>query len=403
MKKLILFLCLFLISIYILPYQKDTNDQDNFIPVPVRVFEGNQFIDDLGISDFEIYEDGIRQKIGTLYLTKNTSITRKEGSVEINPDISRTFYLLFQLIEYNPKISDAIEYFFSNIITPNDSLEIMTPMKNYTLSNQALQSMSMENLAEEMIKIVRKDTQTGSSQYKSLMRDLRRIVSSISGSSSRSGFEFEETSSLDSFGIELLLPRYRETLNQIEQLRLANQSNFIKFASQVKNKKGQKFVYLFYEREFRPELQPAVMQQLTSILQDSPHILGNLQDLMAVYSREPKLDTEKIIHSYADAGIYFNFLFIEKKPDYITGIQMHEQSEDVFETFSKTARATGGEALSTQNPFISFKNSTERAKNYYLLYYIPQNSKDDEIFKSIEIKIKNKDYKLSYRTGYISN
>ncbi len=403
MKKSSLILCLLLISSFVFPQAENLSVKEKSIPVPVRVLDQNQFVDDLTTEDFEIYEEGVKQKIEALYLTKNDKIIRKLESFEFNPNVSRTFYLLFQLTEYNPKIAEAIEYFFSDMITENDSLEIMTPMKNYTLSNQALQSMSREKLAEQMIDIVRKDTQTGSSQYKSLIRDLRRIVSSISGSSSRSGFDFSEDSSIDSFGIEFLLPRYRETLGQLEQLRLANQTNFLNFAHQLKNQPGQKFVYFIYEREFRPEIHPTIIQQLTSMLQDSPHVLGNLQDLMAVYSREPKLDTEKILHAYTDAGIYFNFLFIDKNPDHYSGIQMHEQSEDIFETFSDIAKATGGDVYSTQNPYLSFKKCVEKDKNYYLLFYIPKKSSDDKIFKSIQVKTKNKDYKLFYRTGYISN
>ncbi|MBD3414502.1 MAG: VWA domain-containing protein [Candidatus Aminicenantes bacterium] len=402
MKKLFLILCLLLISALIFTQAKIAMAQEKSIAVPVRVFEENEFVDNLNIQDFEIYQDGVKQQIKALYLAQKDRIVREEGSLEIDPDVSRTFYLLFQLTEYNPKIADSIEYFFSDVITENDSLEIMTPMKNYTLTNQALQSMPREKLAEEMIKIVRKDTQTGSSQYKSLMRDLRRIVSSLSGSSSRSGFEFEEDSSIDSFGIEFLLPRYRETLSQIEQLRLVNQTNFLEFARQLKNKTGQKFVYFIYEREFRPEIQPRIIQELTSMLQDKPHILGNLQDLMAVYSREPKLDTQKIMRAYSDAGIYFNFLFIDKKPSHYSGIQMHEQSEDVFNSFSKTAKATGGDVYTTQNPLVSFKNCTQKNKNYYLLYYTPEKASEGDKFNTIEVKTKNKKYKLSYRSGYIT-
>jgi len=402
MKRLILILCIFLISTYILPAQKSLEAQEKSIAVPVRVFDGDEFLADLKIDDFEIYEDGTKQKIKALYLTEKDQITRKEGLTEMNPDVSRTYYLLFQFTEYNPKIADAIKYFFSDVISQGDSLELMTPMKKYSLSNQALQSMSREELSEEMIKIVRKDTQTGSSQYKNLLRDLRRIVSSISGTSSRTGFEFDQDSSVDAFGIEFLLPRYRETLNEIEQLRIVNQSKYLDFANQLRNIKGQKFMYLFYEREFRPEIHPNVIQQLISNLQDQPHVLGNLQDLMAVYSRESKLDTKTIKRLYTDAGIYFNFIFMDKKPDIYSGIQMHEQSEDVYETFSETAKATGGAVYSTQNPFLSFKESSDQAKQYYLLYYTPEKARNQGEFRNIEVKVKNKDCKLSYRTGYFS-
>jgi hypothetical protein len=123
---------------------------------------------------------------------------------------------------------------------------------------------------------------------------------------------------------------------------------------------------------------------------------------MSLYSRDPKLDTKTIKHLYTDAGIYFNFIFMDKKPDIYSGIQMHEQSEDVFETFSETAKATGGAVYSTQNPFLSFKECANQAKQYYLLYYTPEKAQSQGEFKNIEVKVKNRDCKLSYRTGYFS-
>lgn len=38
------------------------------IEVPVRVFKGDQFVDFLTIKDFEVFEDGIPQKIEAVYL-----------------------------------------------------------------------------------------------------------------------------------------------------------------------------------------------------------------------------------------------------------------------------------------------------------------------------------------------
>jgi len=93
---------------------------------------------------------------------------------------------------------------------------------------------------------------------------------------------------------------------------------------------------------------------------------------------------------------------MDKKPDIYSGIQMHEQSEDIFETFSETAKATGGAVYSTQNPFLSFKESTDQAKQYYILYYTPEKAQNQGEFTNIEVKVKSKDCKLAYRTGYFS-
>ena len=77
------------------------------IEVPVRVFDGDIFIDNLVLSDFEIYEEGVLQQAEAVYLIKRTNITREEiiepkkKETEVyNPETSRYFILCFILTEY---------------------------------------------------------------------------------------------------------------------------------------------------------------------------------------------------------------------------------------------------------------------------------------------------------------
>ena len=52
------------------------------IEVPVRVFKGKDFVADLEIEDFEIYEEGVLQDIEALYLIHKTDITREATSIK---------------------------------------------------------------------------------------------------------------------------------------------------------------------------------------------------------------------------------------------------------------------------------------------------------------------------------
>ena len=47
------------------------------IEVPVRVYKGNNFVDNLTIDDFEVFEEGIPQKIEAVYLIKEEAIKRE--------------------------------------------------------------------------------------------------------------------------------------------------------------------------------------------------------------------------------------------------------------------------------------------------------------------------------------
>lgn len=369
--------------------------------VPVRVFDGSNFVDNLTIEDFELYENGKLQKIEALYLTKKTQIERREETRDFMPYTQRRFYFLFQLSHYNPKLSEAINYFFTHVLIPGDTLEVMTLAKSYTLSPKALESIPKEKLAKDLVNIVQKDTKIGASEYRNLINDLKRIVRGISGQTSTTGVESDAAS--QSFSLPYLLPRYRDTLNKMESLRIVDEKKFLAFAAKLRRIEGQKNVFFFYQREFRPEIQPKVMNLLMSQYQDQPNIQGDLQDLMQHYHRHLMPNVDRIKQAFSDSSIFLNFIFMHKEPENVSGIQMVEQSEDIFEIFSQIAEATGGVVDSSQNPAAAFKNGIEIAENCYLLYYYPANYKRDRKYRNIEVKIKNKDYRIVHRQGYFAD
>jgi len=44
------------------------------IEVPVRVYDGNRFVDSLTIDDFEVYENDVLQKVEAVYLVRKTDV-----------------------------------------------------------------------------------------------------------------------------------------------------------------------------------------------------------------------------------------------------------------------------------------------------------------------------------------
>ena len=400
MKKSIFLLILLLMTLGLSSQQQYEVSVINVI-VPVRVFDGGNFVDNLTIEDFELYEDGKLQKIEALYLTKKTQIERREETRDFMPYTQRRFYFLFQLTDYNPKISEAMNHFFTHVFVPGDTLEVMSPMKNYTLSPKALKSKPKEEIAKDLINILVRDTKIGSSEYRSLINELKSLVRGISGQTGIGRAQTGEESS--SLGITYLLPRYREALDKLETLRIVDEKKFLAFAAKLRRMEGQKNVFFFYQREFRPEIQPRVMNLLMSQYQDQPNIQGDLQDLMQFYHRHLKPNVDRIKQAFADSSIFFNFIFMHRDPENVSGIQMVEQSEDIFEIFSQIAEATGGVVDSSQNPAAAFKNGIEIAENCYLLYYHPANYKRDRKYRNIEVKIKNKGYRIVHRQGYFAD
>lgn len=404
MKKIILLVILLSITLSLSSQQQQYEVTVINISVPVRVFEGKNFVNNLMIEDFELYEDGKLQKILALYLAKKTQIERREESENFVPPVSRRFYFLFRQTEHNPKLAEAMDYFFSNVLVQGDTLEIMTPVKNYTLSPEALKSKSAEFMAKELNTLIRKDTLIGSGQYRTLIKELKGIarrISSIVGGISGISSDYEPDQVASELG-QYFLPRYRQALEQLDKLRVMDEKQFFRFAAQLKRSEGQKNVFFFYQREFRPDLHPRVVDQLMSEFQDQPNIRGSLQDLMLFYSRTPEMNIEGLKKAFADSSVLFNFIYMHQEPQNTRGIRMTEQSEDVFSTFTQIAEATGGITDSSQNPAAAFKAASEIAESYYLLYYSPENYRKDGKYRNIEVKVKNKDCKITHRQGYFA-
>jgi len=324
MRKLIGILCVFSAAAF-LPGQQQFDITVRNVSVPVRVFEGSRFVDDLTLEDFEILEDGKPQKALALYLTRKAEIERMEGR-DFMPFSGRFFYFIFQLYENHPRILEALNYFFANIYVPEDQLVVMTPLKVYELNQDLVASSPRETVVEYIQNTIRKDTLTAGQQYNSLMKDLIRNAQGISRGDVVSS-----------------LPQYRQNLMKLEQVTAQDEKRLVGFASQLKRLDGQKNVFYFYQSEYRPKLRPLTLSSLLEQNQAVPNVYGELQELFTFYTKESNLDVDRITQIFADSSILFNFIYINRRPEGGGGnVQMEEQSEDVYEAFSRIAASTGG-------------------------------------------------------------
>jgi VWFA-related protein len=372
------------------------------VTVAVRVFNGSDFVPGLNLQDFELLENGVPQKLENLFQVDKSSVVRKDGPAEVLPDTTRKFYMLFQLFEYHPKLSEAIHRLFNEVLLPGDNLYIQTPMRNYTLSSISFAQKPRDVLAKEMDEIVRRDITQGGLLYKSIIKELRRFVAAIGGGNTMGGNPEDSGDFSSEFGLEFNLTQYRESLSKMEALRTIDPNKILAFASVLKSQPGQKFVFYIYQREFRPEINSMTVTQLIDANQENQNVLSQLHDLFQVYHLNVSLDPTKIANAYADSGADFNFLFMNKTPETIPGVVMREQSEDMFKLYTRVAEATGGTSDSSQNPAAAVKASAKASEMYYLLTYTPSPAVKDGSFKTISVKVKDKGYRVVSRAGYIN-
>lgn len=343
------------------------------IEVPVRVFKGDEFMDHLTMEDFEIYEDGVLQRIDAVYLVSKTEVQRTEKAEEIEkipvPKLSRCFVLIFEVINWLPRINDLIDYFFKEVYQLGDELLIATPVKSYELSGKALNIMPEDQIGVHLKKLLREDIIKGNREYQSLLRDI---------------ISFNDIESFNKRALMEDLYRRLRDYKYFDEQKLQN------FSTAIKQKEGQKHIFLFYQKE--EILTPIGMDELRKMKSFS-------------------FDTHKIKQIFADSEITTHFIFLSKEAveklgvEWMRGIQtpMADVSMEVFSAFHEIAKTTGGETFVSANASLAFKQASAASENYYLLYYTPKDYKADNRFHKIEVEIKGGGFRITHRAGYIAD
>ena len=130
--------------------QEGKRPSPSAVEVRVHVSSQGRFVDDLTLSDFSILEDGKTRPLGSLALVKDGRVERQEGPVIIPARRTRSYTLLFQMVDWDPNLAGAIDHLFGSIIKPGDSLALITPFKPYHLQSGALAERSKEELSKSM-------------------------------------------------------------------------------------------------------------------------------------------------------------------------------------------------------------------------------------------------------------
>ena len=294
-------------------------------------------------------------------------------------------------------------------MVPSDNLVVVTPMNTYKLRKRVLEFQSKKELSQQLKELLRKDALIGNAEYRGAVQELVGLARSLSA-----GFPVgsgNETARLDEYTLpgygrmpfEKQLMKYQSTLERIRKLRRVDQQKLLDFAKVLKNETGQKYVFMIYQREYIPQIEPNILNKYLAYYQDKPHILQGLYDMTETSRRDISFDVDLVKQVYADSSISIHFLFLTPAIEHVQGVYFQERSEDIFSAFREMADATGGFVDSSANPASSFKRAVDASENYYLLYYSPQKYAKDGRFKEIKISVKDRNYKVVHRMGYFSN
>ncbi len=384
MKRPILLIGVFLFGLTLLAQEISHETIVVNIEVPVRVFKGSKFIDNLTIDDFEVYEDGKLQKIEAVYLIKKANIEREDVKIDrekakkiFSPQISRQFVLIFEIRDYFPKVEEAIWYFFEKVIIPGDKLIMATPTRTYNFKEDSWEVVSKTEIASQLIAKLKRDTfirpldWTDLSDY---MEDAQGIV----------------TGTQEAY----MSQRY------LDEKRLTTVAEYLKQLP------GQKNVFLFLQQELISFPMPSPVSVVSNIWAGLDYL--NFMSMVASYN---SISPKRIKKAFSDSSILFHFLYLKDESYFkdigfepsVSLLDMFDTTTGMFSTFKELSQVTGGMTQATTNAAASFKHAVDASENYYLLYYSPQDYKSSGEFKKIKVKVKGQDYRIRHRSGYFAN
>jgi len=378
MKKTTFFLMVFILILVIHAQELQHDAIAINIEVPVRVYKGATFIENLLIDDFEVYENGVIQKVEAVYLIKKTDIEREETEIQkeearrkFAPELYRQFVLVFELKKILPEVEAAIKYFIDNVIMPGDKLTVVTPIKTYNFKENSWLVVPRVEMANQLIKILRRDVYT---KYEGWGNPADYLIGVGTGDMER----------------EL---QYNYLGN-----RYLNEERLIGVADNLKKMPGQKNVFLFLQQDLIYYPMPQTSNSISGIFSDL-----NFMDYMSTVAAYSFITPQKIKKAFADSSILFQFIYLKEKLPFLSPFDMMDTTSSMFSTFKNLSDVTGGMTQVTINPVASFKHAVEASENYYLLYYSPKTYIADGKFRNIKVKIKGRNFKVTHRAGYIAD
>jgi len=255
---------------------------------------------------------------------------------------ARNFVLLFDVLNYNRDVGDALTFFYTQVLAPADQLIIYTPARAYGFSKNTLTQPKRE-LSEAMKEKLRGDTAACSTNHKIIFSDMRNLVRELEAGS---------TSGADSMaGIKNSLNMYRQNMENLRGLRKVNETLLGQILNVFKTQQGQNHMVMLYEAEFRPIPNKDTLSRLRAV----PEISFLVSELFASDDQKAPLDAGTYIDLFRDANVTFHFLYI--KPKDKSSVQDYkEHSMDMYDVFSRIAKATGGIVETTSSPETALKS-----------------------------------------------
>jgi len=404
MKNLLSGVC-FLVLVVLVSAQETLREIFIQIPVQVRVYSEGMFVDNLGLDDFELYEDGKRQRIEAVFHVREKGLTNLGPQASLVPDVSRSLLLFFEVADYTPGLRASVRYFVQEVIRPSDNLAVITPKHAYRLKSTALQNIPKAELIRQLDALVERDTLLSNPEYRASVAELNALTSMAVDPDSKSALDFEqegEQALPSGMSWDAVITRYSSLLAAVEKLRKIDERHLLDYVEMLRYQEGQKLAFFFYQREPLPRIATRLLEDYFRLNQGRRDVIRTLTYMQDFHNRDFLVDEERLARAFASASILLHFVVFDMpEMDGLIDIEARNLT-DFYGRLEAISSLSGASFRRDLTAHELLKEALGRLDQYYLVYYTPSYYAGDGKFKSIEMRVKDRQYRLVHRAGYVS-
>jgi len=259
------------------------------------------------------------------------------------------YVFIFQVTRYDLNIAGAVDFIFNNIIKPEDSLTIFTPVKSYSFSKNTRKTQLPKKLVEVTKEVLKRDITIGNADYNRMLENMAQLIVELNDPSG---------TALTGITIKNILVNYRQLLDNIRSLRKLDEPFFLGLAQTLKNLQGKNYLYILYQKELRP----IPRNSLLSDLKEISDIKFDAISLFETGIDKDLMDVEKVSQAMKAGSVTVNFIYINMETGRGMSTELKEFSTDVYSAFSKLAGATGGIVETTAKPVLALEKAVKESQ-----------------------------------------
>lgn len=366
--------------------------------VPVRVFYKGKPVEGLKKNDFKLYENGRLRPINTFQVFSRR-IQPDPGAVaairEKRPE-SRFFVLIFNVLDFNPEVSNAIDSFFKNVYRESDRVVIVTPERTFDIQDSRAMMQSMPVLKNILKVYSHKARNELNRVFKYLEAEVDQFFRAYFVDMATKSFLANYKRIWDEYARKYLIPDVKK---------------FHWFADVLKNMKMEKWVIVFQQREVFPQfkgrsrIEERIRRWITGRPNSptAPLLEQMLIKLKYSFKVGHGFPLEEIKEAFFKANATFHVLLFRtlKDSSLSQDFEFSEAVSDYEQSFREISNATGGSVILTNKLSESLQEVTRRKDVYYILSFTPAHSHDSN--SKIKVTAADPQGNRSLNTYYVKN